>query len=362
VVPLSGSRGRCPHSATDPREAGDGRVPAALRAHPVYRGQDPTGALSAVSDAIESHTMRLLGDAAAGETTLFGTQVGPVSLWFLEYRTPVEIAAPGGADCFCVQVPLAGSVQVRCGSEEVSAGTGLATVPAPSRPLSMRWSAGSPHLIIRIEREAVESALRAHLGTAESRPIITHLGLDLTRGAGLRWQSILDLLLAEIATGDDAGPLRRSREATLGDLVISTLLFAHPNSEWDALVAHQTPAGSPYVRRAVEYVRQELFTPLTTTAVAEAVGISVRALQAGFAREIGRSPSEYIREERLTWVHDRLLAARTDHEVTVTEVALQGGFSHLGRFAQLYRRRFGELPSETLRPARPKLDLTEYSK
>ncbi|MFP5456117.1 MAG: helix-turn-helix domain-containing protein, partial [Alphaproteobacteria bacterium] len=34
---------------------------------------------------------------------------------------------------------------------------------------------------------------------------------------------------------------------------------------------------------------------------------------------------------------------------TVSELALEWGFTHLGRFSAEYRRRFQELPSETLR-------------
>jgi len=37
---------------------------------------------------------------------------------------------------------------------------------------------------------------------------------------------------------------------------------------------------------------------------------------------------------------------------TVTTVAHACGFSNLGHFSARYRRRFGELPSETLRQAR----------
>jgi AraC family transcriptional regulator, ethanolamine operon transcriptional activator len=52
----------------------------------------------------------------------------------------------------------------------------------------------------------------------------------------------------------------------------------------------------------------------------------------------------------------RLTAARRalqDPSATtsVTDVALQRGFFHLGRFAHDYRELFGESPSETLRRA-----------
>jgi AraC-like DNA-binding protein len=37
--------------------------------------------------------------------------------------------------------------------------------------------------------------------------------------------------------------------------------------------------------------------------------------------------------------------------VSVAEVAARWGFSHLGRFAAAYRKRYGESPSHTLREA-----------
>lgn len=300
-----------------------------------------------MSDAIEPHAMRHMGDSAGSETALFGTHLGIVSLWFLEYGMPVEIRSPGAASCFCIQFPLTGSVQVSCGGEEIAAGADLAAVPAPSRPLFMRWTEPSPHLIIRVDREPVEGALRGYLGTGDEKPILTNLGLDLSGEAGIRWRSILQLLLAEIGAGEGT-PFRETRTAALHDLVISSLLLSHPNSQWEALHTYQSPAGSPYVRRAIDYVRANLFGPLTTALIAHEVGISVRALQAGFAREVGCTPTAYVREQRLSWVRERLLGTEPDSEVTVTEIALHGGFPHLGRFSQLYKRRFGESPSDTL--------------
>jgi AraC-like DNA-binding protein len=40
---------------------------------------------------------------------------------------------------------------------------------------------------------------------------------------------------------------------------------------------------------------------------------------------------------------------------TVTTIALECGFAHLGRFPTTYRTAFGELPTETLARARRRL-------
>jgi transcriptional regulator GlxA family with amidase domain len=109
------------------------------------------------------------------------------------------------------------------------------------------------------------------------------------------------------------------------------------------------PAAAPYVRRALEYARENVRAPLTVARLAAAVGVSSRSLQAGFARDVGCSPSVYVRDLRLERVRSELLAAEPGDGILVTDVALRWGFSHLGRFSRFYRERFGEAPSETLR-------------
>ena len=59
---------------------------------------------------------------------------------------------------------------------------------------------------------------------------------------------------------------------------------------------------------------------------------------------------EFLTEQRLHRAHEKLLKARLAD--SVTNIALDCGFNHLGRFSQLYRKRFGERPSETLRKNR----------
>ncbi|WP_182873127.1 helix-turn-helix transcriptional regulator [Microbispora sp. H10670] len=86
---------------------------------------------------------------------------------------------------------------------------------------------------------------------------------------------------------------------------------------------------------------------LTVEDIAEAVGVSARALQEGFRRHLEKTPTSFLREVRLDRVHAEL-AARNPYTATVTDVAYRWGFAHLGRFSSVYRQRFGESPSETL--------------
>ena len=80
--------------------------------------------------------------------------------------------------------------------------------------------------------------------------------------------------------------------------------------------------------------------------VSAAAGLSVRSLHSLFVKFRGASPSEFIREQRLTGIRSALRSARNG--ATVAEIAIAWNYQNFGNFAATYRKRFGELPSETL--------------
>lgn len=104
---------------------------------------------------------------------------------------------------------------------------------------------------------------------------------------------------------------------------------------------------------ARDYIEAHLADVIRMPQVCRSVGISLRGLERLFARELGISPTKYVRARRLNAVRRRLIAA--DAESTrVGDVASTYGFSHLGRFAGEYRSYFGETPHQTLKDAKPR--------
>jgi len=78
-----------------------------------------------------------------------------------------------------------------------------------------------------------------------------------------------------------------------------------------------------------------------------AAHVSERRLRHAFVHEYGVPPAQFFRR----WALDRSrrhLLEQGDDFTSVTRVALDLGFRHLGRFAAYYRSQFGELPSATL--------------
>lgn len=100
------------------------------------------------------------------------------------------------------------------------------------------------------------------------------------------------------------------------------------------------------VHAALRYLLDHLGEHVTVEILAASCGVAPRTLQLAFKDTLGTSPKLWITKLRLRKAREILLHG--DDADTVTFAAHDSGFSHLGRFSQLYRKEFGELPSLTL--------------
>lgn len=100
--------------------------------------------------------------------------------------------------------------------------------------------------------------------------------------------------------------------------------------------------------RVLQYVDDNIRHDITAERLAQHAGLSVRSLYMLFEKSARMTPKAYIRKKKLEHVYSTLMdpASRV---ANVTAVALEFGFTHLGRFAELYRQTFGMLPSTSLK-------------
>ena len=99
--------------------------------------------------------------------------------------------------------------------------------------------------------------------------------------------------------------------------------------------------------RAQEYIEEHYPDVIRMEDLCRCAGVSLRTLQRAFSKYFQMSPSDYIKARRLNAARQALVAADSPSH-TVTQIALDSGITHLGRFSVDYREHFGESPSETL--------------
>ncbi|WP_139267514.1 MULTISPECIES: AraC family transcriptional regulator [unclassified Beijerinckia] len=270
------------------------------------------------------------------------------SINYVAYGADVEID-PGRLDrFFLLQIPLIGGADVRCGSTTVEASLTHASLLSPTLPTLMRWREGTQKLIVLIDRHVVEQHAVCLLDRAIDKiEFDVDVAVETPVGAAMRAQALLMQALSERAGRSVERWSLAHRQ--LRDSLIGLMLAAQPHNH-AAILARPASAAAPvHVRRAEDYLEAHAHEPLAASDIAEAAGVGLRTLQAGFRQFRDKTLTEAILEARLgRW---RALLADPAQAQSAGELALTAGLIHHGRAAAAYRRRYGETPSDTRRSA-----------
>lgn len=230
-----------------------------------------------------------------------------------------------------------GQADVRIGNRTVSIHGSQGMCIAPGEAFRAEFSDDCEQLVFRID----DRALRRNSGRPEAR--LRNL-FDLRAAPLHPWVSCAKLLLDDPAMmavihGD---PLVGAgyEQMFLGTVIGALGMGDTPDRRSVAPAA---------VKRAEDYIDENIGNSIALGDIATAAGVPVRTLLDSFQRFRQASPMRYLRDRRLDAAHYRL---SHDPEATVTSAALDAGFTHLGRFSQAYRTRFGEAPSQRHRRGR----------
>jgi AraC-like DNA-binding protein len=134
---------------------------------------------------------------------------------------------------------------------------------------------------------------------------------------------------------------RRNRLRCLLDSVV--LAAQGAEAEGPAL-----PRRRMAVERVRHFIHDHLAESLTLADLCHHAHLQARSLEYGFRDLVGLSPFKYIKMLRLGAVRRRLQTSSAS-QLSVSEAALDCGFSHLSQFAADYKRMFLESPSATIR-------------
>lgn len=230
---------------------------------------------------------------------------------------------------------------VDIGRQEVAFGPGTPMMFPTGRPFAFDLQDVRQSLV-QFERTYLEGIAAEHHGTRPAPLVFDHT--QAPRKEDLRgWNAQVQRAASTVLGNAPVSPIVLAETAR--DTALALLrTFPHTVLAPDVTL----PQGATgRVREAVEYMHAFAHTPISTTDVAEHVGLSVRGLQQAFQRQVGTAPNTMLRGIRLDRVRDELRRA-SPGEVTVAAVAVRWGFAHLGRFSGAYASRFGEYPRDTL--------------
>lgn len=246
-----------------------------------------------------------------------------------------------------IAFPVHGHARLRIQGRRLrwGAGSGCLFVPAGSGPQQVD-AMDQNVLVLQMDQRALEDAARAVLGLERGEPV--NLGFDdprvLTSCVGSSPAALARYIGATI--DPHASQPHLLHRLGVQDFVYRQLVLLF-RPDWRA-ASRPAQHGGPHRRRAIDRVCDAILADLqghyTVSDLALLGGMSVRALQYAFRSRFGHSPMQWLRDQRLQHMRQRLLDGA---QGSIAQMALDCGFATASGFSAFYRRRYGESPAAT---------------
>ncbi|HEY0316103.1 MAG TPA: AraC family transcriptional regulator, partial [Sphingomonas sp.] len=304
----------------------------------VFASRTPHEVRHHVATALCPHEMDV--GARVMDAALHRAEIGGVQLMRLRYGAETAVRPNPLRDFVLLQFVLSGEVEIAEEGRRLQCGAGEAVIIETLEDRRLAWTADCEQLIVPVSRTALARAWEAMTGDIAPRAFGLQPSFRFEADDGYALVTLVRFLLIAATT-----PPGWTGQGPVADILAHHLLNSHACGTVGRRPAPRSGAIPYYVKRAERIMHDRPEDDITLTMLAEAARVSVRTLTGGFRDHRATSPLARLREIRL----DRARRELLDNEAaSVTDVALKLGFNHLGRFANVYRERFGEGPAATL--------------
>lgn len=310
-----------------------------LVSHDLYETQET------ISGFMHPHRMRA-NHPQLLNTRLDGVPLGEMGLFYLHYGDNVSINLEENQRYYLFQMSLSGHARICQGKHCSETSAGTLTVLSPDCAGTIQMDAACSYLVLMLNRTVLERHLSQLLDKHLNRPILFDLELP-DAGQNIALQQTLTYLCQQYNQPDN--PLLNQPRIThqYREMICSLVLNIWRHNYSDALAQTNAIPQPWYIRRAAEYINDNINQPISIATLSKTLGITRRTLQNGFNHFLNQTPSGYILNLRLKQVR-RALQQADPKQASITGIMLDHGINNPGRFAKIYKQRYGELPSETL--------------
>lgn len=308
---------------------------------------DPEIARREMSKILAPHAMAPTDGTSPFLARHHHARLAGMSVNFIQYSPGASISADLSRRFYLIHYVLGGECRLgpEIGGRVLTQGD--IAVINPNEPFSLKTTADCGQIVIKLESAVLSEAAHKRFSIPTDPPIRFDAAIQSAQGASVA--RVIDLICKEADTPgpDGAGP---RTEDMLAELFAVTLIESLPHNHSAALKRKGSESGiAPwYVKRVEEYIDLHADKDMRIGDMTAVAGVSERTLYNGFRVWRATSPKSYLKAVRLDRVRTELLGLKAKSR-SVSEVAREAGFRHMGNFARDYGKRFGERPSDTLR-------------
>ncbi|MFU3251456.1 AraC family transcriptional regulator [Pseudomonas aeruginosa] len=264
-------------------------------------------------------------------------RIASIDLFQFSYgeRVSINISSPDD-DAYYLHMIMSGACSLSSHGHEHDFIPGEILLINPDDTLKLRYSNDYEKLVIRLPASLIKAVCD------ERQYVMPRDGVHFSPVHRLSQENNIFSLLSLVCREAENEPNDLQIQRHYAKILVGKLLSLPGNN----LRLKALAGESVSFDRIEEVIEQNLKNDISLNQLAELLDVSIYSLFPVFEKHVHTTPKRYIRQRKLEAVRIHLSdpAAVINN---ITEVALSYGFYHLGRFAEMYRNAFGELPSET---------------
>jgi len=315
------------------------------------RVQDPQSELdevrSKICDFLIPHHLQINNKGRPIELTLSYTRLQSLFFCYFNYQAESTVEVDELNDHYIIEMPLSGMSETIRGRERFVSKRGQAVVVSPGTHFRTQWNENCTKVLTFINRATIEQQLSQVLDETIREPIQFDLGFNLRARNGSAWWRTMQYIFAELHYQGSNSSLSVHQNRHFEQMLSWSLILHHQSNYSARLERHCDLAQPAFLGRTESFIHDRCAEDITVEQLANIAGVSVPRLFSAFRKHKGISPINYVTNIRFERVHKALKNAGPGSRVS--DIAMEWGFYQLGRFSQEYKRRYGEMPSETLR-------------
>ncbi len=277
---------------------------------------------------------------------LSAVNFGHCSLLYNSFGTQTQLTTGMDIDCAIFVAGMGIPITLFIDNKTHLVTKNRAAIIASAKKVRVERPAQSEILYLR----ASLSDLWNHFGKLTGRhhrgSLIFDSTASIVKGPGVMLKGFMDYLV-DVLTFNDSVVSNPAIRKSFDDSLMTAMLSL-PHNKLDQLYEDQSGMVAPaIVCRAEEYMRAHLKQPVTISDLLRICECSRSVLFSAFRSSRDYTPLEFLTEQRLYRARDQLLKA--NYNASISSIAFDCGFISPSWFSQIYRKRFGERPSDTLR-------------
>lgn len=304
-----------------------------------FDAADARDVASYVGECVGRHELRLDGKQGDAAATLAHRRFGDLELCRVSYGREAQVLTDGLVGVYHVQIVLRGHCHYVLDGVNDCLGAGQLLVINPGERIDIRYSGDCEKFILCVPAALFRDICQEN-----------------------HWQCPREGLLFKpsVCRVDDSGSLV-ALVSLLCEEAEDVRTTAQMRTLYSRLLAHKLLATLPHnvrleppsltevlFQRLDKFIEANLRRDICIDELAHEAHMSRRSLYLLFEKHAKTTPKNYVRKKRLEAIYSVLMNPAS-HVVNITSLALDYGFTHLGRFSEIYRGTFGILPSDSLR-------------